>query len=428
MTERSRMRMQLIRAWTRHRGDAGGGPLPPLKKPPRNLASNDEVSSSVRFSPFFSPSRRLFAILSFPVCVSRSEKKVVSPALSLRVPPHGTRAPDSRVFPGAHAVRLFSTGAGRRSARGRRRAAAVSEQAEDTGDADADNEGDPQVSLVEQESRMRFWQEEQEDDGLPLLARPFVHAFQPREFLNREDLPWLSPEQRKYSRILFGKPIAAHPVLVAQTLHKLPHNPWPQVAAVGHSNVGKSSLLNALMHGRDVARSCSKPGRTRHLFTFDLGNHLSLVDLPGYGFARVKPQLKEEWAILIEEYFTRSKQLRRVLSLVDATKGVEALDERLWQLLAEKNLPFQVVLTKADLLTARELHAAMFDVLSRLQTVEKKETLLHPFVHAVSSRHNHGIPELRASLAAVASDWRKRQGLPLLKFQGQEDSPVRRHR
>ncbi|KYK66990.1 GTP-binding protein, partial [Toxoplasma gondii TgCatPRC2] len=111
MTERSRMRMQLIRAWTRHRGDAGGGPLPPLKKPPRNLASNDEVSSSVRFSPFFSPSRRLFAILSFPVCVSRSEKKVVSPALSLRVPPHGTRAPESRVFSGAHAVRLFSTGA-----------------------------------------------------------------------------------------------------------------------------------------------------------------------------------------------------------------------------------------------------------------------------------------------------------------------------
>ncbi|KEP59923.1 UNVERIFIED_CONTAM: GTP-binding protein [Hammondia hammondi] len=429
--------MQHVRASTRHPGDAGGGPLPPLKKPPWNLPSYHEDSSTVRFSPFFSPLLTPFPP-SFLSCLRLSvRKKVFSPAESLRVPPHALRARESHRFSGANAVRPFSTGGARRSPRGRRRPAAVSEQREDTADTHGDTEGDPPVSRVgsppgtrpvQLESRMQFWQEEQEDDNVPLLARPFVHAFQPREFLNREDLSWLSPEQKKYSRILFGKPIAAHPVLVAQTLHKLPHNPWPQVAAVGHSNVGKSSLLNALMHGRDVARSCSKPGRTRHLFTFDLGNHLSLVDLPGYGFARVKPQLKEEWAILIEEYFTRSKQLRRVLSLVDGTKGVEPLDERLWQLLAEKNLPFQVVLTKADLLTARELHAAMFDVISRLQTVEKKETLLHPFVHAVSSRHNHGIPELRASLAAVASDWRKRQGLPLPKFQGRAESPVRRHR
>lgn len=122
----------------------------------------------------------------------------------------------------------------------------------------------------------------------PFLARPFIHIDQPRAYL-RQQPPWLSSEQRVYSRALFGKPIAAHPVLVAQTIHRLPHTPWPQVAIVGHSNVGKSSLLNALMHGRAVARSSRTPGRTRHLFMFDLGDHLSLVDLPGYGFARVKP-------------------------------------------------------------------------------------------------------------------------------------------
>ncbi|CBZ55827.1 putative GTP-binding protein [Neospora caninum Liverpool] len=367
------------------------------------------------------------------------------PAWPRQTPRERLRAAEGWTFAATQTARSLSTGRGRRSSRAPRRRAEG--QAEACGGEDAEETGDvqdalaasriPATHLQAPERRVQRWREEQDAEPVPLLARPFVHAFQPREFLNRDDLPWLTSEQKKYSRILFGKPIAAHPVLVAQTLHKLPHNPWPQVAAVGHSNVGKSSLLNALMHGRDVARSCSiplpngkvltlpkvapvshAPGRTRHLFTFDLGNHLSLVDLPGYGFARVKPQLKEEWAILIEEYFTRSKH----------TKGVEPLDEKLWQLLAEKDLPFQVVLTKVDLLSAPQLHEAMFNVLTRLQTVEKKETLLHPFVHAVSSRYNHGIPELRASLSAIASDWRKRHNLGLFKFQGREDSPVRRHR
>ncbi|PHJ23591.1 gtp-binding protein [Cystoisospora suis] len=304
------------------------------------------------------------------------------------------------------------------------------------------------------------------DEGFaPYLAQPYIHAFEPRRHLyhlgENSKPSWMSPEHCHYSRILFGKPIAAHPVLVAQTIHKLPNNPWPQVAVVGHSNVGKSSLLNALMHGRDVARSCSKPlpngkvltlpkvapvshtpGRTRHLFIFDLGNHMSLVDLPGYGFARVTQRMKEEWALLIEDYFTQSRQLKRVLSLIDATKGVRDLDEKLWQLLIEKNLPFQVILTKVDLLNTEQLHDAVFRLLLKLQSAEPTPAdrgsssgvlrlprhLLHPYIHAVSARRHFGIRELRASLAAIASDARQRQNLPLIKPGKWGNTPVRRTR
>ncbi|PFH38379.1 GTP-binding protein [Besnoitia besnoiti] len=426
----------------------------------RRLGSTGRSPSSLSSSSFSepssasaSPSRVVFVVCRAASTHSRALLRASRAAPDSR---HSKQQPDPRGLHGAerlrrdfaaHAARFFSTGRRRRGHEGRDGFAAAERRREALRDDDDDvDSSSPDLRGQTRADSVQFW--EDQEDTTPFLARPFVHVFQPRAYLdNSEALPWLSPEQRKYSRILFGKPIAAHPVLVAQTLHKLPHNPWPQVAVVGHSNVGKSSLLNALMHGRDVARSCSKPlpngrvltlpkvapvshlpGRTRHLFTFDLGNHLSLVDLPGYGFARVKPQLKEEWAVLIEEYFTRSRQLRRVLSLVDCTKGAEPLDEKLWQLLVEKDLPFQVVLTKADLLSAHKLHACMFNTLAKLKNVDKRETLLHPFVHAVSSRFNHGIPELRASLAAIAADARRRQHLALFKQQGREDTPVRRHR
>eukprot|EP00922_Rhytidocystis_sp_ex-Travisia-forbesii_P024134 GHVS01035429.1.p1 GENE.GHVS01035429.1~~GHVS01035429.1.p1 ORF type:complete len:292 (+),score=47.87 GHVS01035429.1:45-920(+) len=227
---------------------------------------------------------------------------------------------------------------------------------------------------------------------VPAFARPFVGVESPSD---TSTPAWMNAQQLKYSKVLFAKRIAAHPVLVAQTLHNMPQTGIPQVAFVGKSNVGKSSLINALMYGKQVARTSATPGRTRHLFTFDLGDHLSLIDLPGYGGARVSKELRTDWAVLIDEYFNNSKLLERVVSLVDGVEGPTDLDLKIWEMLVEKEVQFQVVLTKVD----------------RLDSFPS----CWPFVHCVSARDALGLCELRASLAAVAADGRRREGKRLVK-------------
>ncbi|GIX66311.1 GTP-binding protein [Babesia caballi] len=139
--------------------------------------------------------------------------------------------------------------------------------------------------------------------GEPYLARPFVNIYDP---LGDAEPPFLSEANGRYANALFAKRVSPNPVYVADTVDKAPRRRCPQVAVVGHSNVGKSSLLNSLLYGemvprfaRDVISNAKMlkeplfapvshtPGRTRHMFTFDLGDDLSLVDLPGYGFAKV---------------------------------------------------------------------------------------------------------------------------------------------
>ncbi|KAF8821943.1 GTP-binding protein [Cardiosporidium cionae] len=274
----------------------------------------------------------------------------------------------------------------------------------------------------------------------PHLARPFVDIRTARSTVPPD---WQSDKQKHYASILFGKAIAAHPVIVAQTIHKIPSTGIPQVAFVGRSNVGKSSLINALLYGKDVARTSSipvsnakqlhlplvapissNPGRTRHLFTFDLGDHLSLVDLPGYGFAKVSKVMRNEWAVLIEEYFNRSLSLKRVVCLLDARRGEpDKLDLQLFEMLQTKEILFQVVLTKIDLLTALELHAMMLRIIALLESYQGGS--YWPFLHAVSARHLLGIPELRCGLSTIASDHRLSTGKKLVSSSA--ESPARLH-
>ncbi|KAL8272442.1 hypothetical protein Esti_003732 [Eimeria stiedai] len=233
----------------------------------------------------------------------------------------------------------------------------------------------------------------------PFLARPFI-ALNGDSFQLEMQASWWNPQQAAFASRLFSLRVTAHPVLVAQTLHRLPQRSFPQVAFVGHSNCGKSSLINGLLFGREVARISRVAGRTRQLFTFDLGRQLSLVDLPGYGFAKVSGEMRKDWALLVEEYLRRSTQLRRVLSLVDLMAGVRPLDIQLWQLLADKQIPFQVVATKADLLTAPQLHRFMLKLQNQLQQLRCK--YLEGFVFAVSAKHNLGLRQLRCCLSALA--------------------------
>merc|ERR1719330_497441 len=123
----------------------------------------------------------------------------------------------------------------------------------------------------------------------PHLARPWIHVFQPREL----SAPWWTRPRRELAKNVFRAPIAAHPVIVVQTIDRLPELGIPQICMVGHSNVGKSSLINALAYGKEIARPSRHPGRTRHLFVFDLAQDLSLVDLPGYGYAKASQKLQK---------------------------------------------------------------------------------------------------------------------------------------
>jgi len=147
-----------------------------------------------------------------------------------------------------------------------------------------------------------------------------------------------------------GRRAAGQSVFVAgaATLDRLPPPRQPEVAFAGRSNVGKSSLLNRLVGRRALARVSKTPGRTQQINFFAVDDRLLLVDLPGYGFARVPLAVKAEWQHLVEGYLRRQRPLRGVLVLVDLRRGLQPDDQQLLDFLAALGLPAGIVATKAD--------------------------------------------------------------------------------
>eukprot|EP00747_Dinoflagellata_sp_TGD_P168286 gnl/TRDRNA2_/TRDRNA2_194307_c0_seq1.p1 gnl/TRDRNA2_/TRDRNA2_194307_c0~~gnl/TRDRNA2_/TRDRNA2_194307_c0_seq1.p1 ORF type:complete len:264 (-),score=30.32 gnl/TRDRNA2_/TRDRNA2_194307_c0_seq1:1-792(-) len=229
----------------------------------------------------------------------------------------------------------------------------------------------------------------------PYLARPWVRVFQPTD---RSAPPWWSPAQRTVAGNIFRSAISAHPPLVIQTLHRLPDLKIPQICMIGHSNVGKSTLINGLVYGKEIARPSTEPGRTRHLFIFDLGRQLSLVDLPGYGYAKVQAKLRMDWEELVQTYMQDSPRLCRAVCLVNAVRGYSKEDLHFWEQAQAAGRKVMVVLTKVDLCHAEDLHRNVSDVLNALHSLDQK--YVWPYLHAVSAEQDMGMRELRASLAA----------------------------
>jgi GTP-binding protein len=178
----------------------------------------------------------------------------------------------------------------------------------------------------------------------------------------------------------------------------LPEPAIVEIAFAGRSNVGKSSLLNALAGRRDLARASNTPGRTRELNYFMLGgDRIALVDMPGYGYAKAEKALVERWQRLVRDYLRGRVNLRRVFVLIDSRHGIKPVDEETLTLLDETAVTYQVVLTKADKITAAAREKVLAGTLERL----KKRPAAYPEVIMTSAETGLGIPELRAEIAAL---------------------------
>ncbi len=198
-------------------------------------------------------------------------------------------------------------------------------------------------------------------------------------------------------RLLFARP--ARFLLGVARLEQLPPAGAPEVALAGRSNVGKSSLLNALVGRSGLARTSDTPGRTQELNFFDIAGRLVLVDMPGYGYARAPKAVVEAWTELVFTYLRGRPGLALVCLLVDARHGLKESDRETMKLLARAAVPFRVVLTKVDLLRPAALEARLGEL--RAELARAPGALPEPL--ATSARTRLGIDRLRAELAARAA-------------------------
>ncbi len=196
-------------------------------------------------------------------------------------------------------------------------------------------------------------------------------------------------------RLLFAA--TARFFFAAQRLDQLPPPSGHEVAFAGRSNVGKSTLINALTGHHALARASHTPGRTRQLNFFDLGGRLTLVDMPGYGYAQAAKSVKEDWQGLMFEYLRGRPTLRRVLLLLDARIEVKESDKAVMDLLDRAAVTYQCVLTKADDVKPAALAAKQ----AAVHALIAKHPAAYPQIISTSSSTGTGIDELRGSIAAV---------------------------
>ena len=202
-------------------------------------------------------------------------------------------------------------------------------------------------------------------------------------------------DQIDAGRRLFGGP--SRFLLGVAKLEQLPASKGVEIAFAGRSNVGKSSLINALTNVNGLARASNTPGRTRELNFFDVNEALTLVDMPGYGYAKAPKHEVKAWQSVLRGYLRGRPGLTRAFVLIDSRHGILKADEEMFDLLDEAAVTYQVVLTKTDKIKPPELEKMRETAAAAI----KKHPAAFPQIHATSSDKGLGIPELRAEIAGL---------------------------
>jgi GTP-binding protein len=209
----------------------------------------------------------------------------------------------------------------------------------------------------------------------------------------------LAPEPdddaRETGRLLFAGPVTFVKGVVA--MPGLPPADRLEVCFAGRSNVGKSSLINALTGRKTLARASNTPGRTQEINYFALGEERYLVDLPGYGFAEAPVAVVAKWQALLRQYLSGRATLRRAFVLIDARHGIKAVDEEILKLLDRSAVTFQAVLTKVDKISRTEREA----VIEQVKGALAKHPAAYPEIVVTSSEKGEGIETLRALIATM---------------------------
>ena len=204
-----------------------------------------------------------------------------------------------------------------------------------------------------------------------------------------------SAEQQAAGRKLFSAP--SRFVLGVAQLEQLPPVRGTEIAVAGRSNVGKSSLINALTGVRGLARASNTPGRTRELNFFDVAGRLMLVDMPGYGYAKAAKSDVKKWQAVLRGYLRGRPGLTRAFVLVDSRHGIMAHDDEMFDLLDEAAVPYQIVLTKSDKIKPAELVVLEAETLKKLA----KRAAAMPSIYITSSDKGTGMDDLRAEIAGL---------------------------
>ncbi len=192
----------------------------------------------------------------------------------------------------------------------------------------------------------------------------------------------------------FMRPISF--MLSVARLEQLPDDVYDEVAFAGRSNVGKSSLINALFNQKKLAKTSSTPGRTQQLNFFNFDNKLYLVDLPGYGYAKAPEKLVKQWQAVLKTYLRGRPNLRRVFVLIDSRHGIKKEDLEIMKMLDEAAVSYQIILTKADKISATELNKTLTKT---SQELEKHAAAL-PDIIATSSEKKTGLEALKAEICS----------------------------
>ncbi len=208
--------------------------------------------------------------------------------------------------------------------------------------------------------------------------------------------PEYNQESLKEAEAFFKQPCTF--VLGVAKLEQLPLTEMPEVAFAGRSNVGKSSIINALTGQKGLAKTSNTPGRTQQLNYFNLGDKIHIVDLPGYGFAQAPESMVKQWQSLIFAYLQGRVNLKRVFVLIDSRHGIKKVDLEIMDMLDKAAVTYQIVLTKTDKISNKALEKVLNDT----QKTIKEHAAAYVSVLATSSEKKSGLNELRYEIQSLS--------------------------